>query len=94
MLTLKTIRTMKTTDQKLPYRISEYIKDHFREDFLFELKQSKQLKGRWYYIVEITKDNYIHTLRFDEDGNLIKDETDEAFPPDGHEDQGFGDIKE
>jgi len=30
----KVLYIMKTTTQKLPYRISEYIKDHFREVFI------------------------------------------------------------
>ena len=85
---------MKTTNQKLPYRISEYIKDHFREDFLFEVKEVKQLKGRWFYTIEVTKDTYIHTLKFDEEGELIKDEADQAFPPDVHEGPSFEEIPE
>jgi hypothetical protein len=85
---------MKSSKSQLPYPISEYIKDHFRDDFLFEVKESTQVKGRWYYTIEITKDNYIHTLKFDEDGKLIKDQADEAFPPDVHEDPGFGEIEE
>jgi hypothetical protein len=85
---------MKTTNQKLPYRISEYVKDHFREDFLFEVKEAKQVKGHWYYAVEVTKDDYIHRLRFNEDGELIKDEADQAFPPDVHEGSTFEDIPE
>lgn len=85
---------MKTTNQKLPYQISEYIKNHFRDDFLFEVKEEKQIKGRWYYTLQVTKDNYIHTLKFNEDGELIKDEADQAFPPDVHEGPTFVDIPE
>lgn len=85
---------MKTTNQKLPYRISEYVKDHFREDFLFEVKEARQIKGHWYYTVEVTKDDYIHRLKFNEDGELIKDEADQAFPPDVNEEPTFEDIPE
>jgi len=85
---------MKTTNQKLPYRISEYINDHFQEDFLFEVKDARQLKGHWYYTIEVTKDNYIHILNFNEHGELIKDEADQAFPPDVHEGSAFEDIPE
>ncbi|MBA4053574.1 MAG: hypothetical protein C0490_02580 [Marivirga sp.] len=84
---------MKTTNQKLPYRISEYIKDHFREDFLFEVKEAKQ-KGHWYYTIEVTKDNYIHTLKFDEKGELVRDQADQAFSPDVHEGPTFEEIPE
>lgn len=85
---------MKTNNQKLPYQITEYIKEHFREDFLFEVKEVRQIKGHWYYTIEVTKDNYSHTLRFSENGELIKDEADQTFPPDVHEEPTFEDISE
>jgi hypothetical protein len=85
---------MKTTNQKLPYRISEYIKDHFQEDFLFEVKEARQIKGHWNYTVQVTKDNYIQTLRFNEEGELIKEEADQAFPPDVHDEPTCEDTLE
>ena len=83
---------MNTKNRKLPYSISEYIKEHFREDFLAEVKETRQWNGRWYYTIEITKDDYIHTLKFNEDGKLITDEADHAFPPDAHEGPAFEDV--
>jgi hypothetical protein len=85
---------MNAKDEKLPYGISEYITEHFREDFLFEVKEVKKLKGHVYYTVEVTKDNYIHTLKFDENGKLVKEKADQAFPEDIHEEPGFGDVPE
>ncbi|MEX1238928.1 MAG: hypothetical protein WEB30_04395 [Cyclobacteriaceae bacterium] len=85
---------MNAKDQKLPYGISEYIKEHFREDFLLDVKAVKRLKSHVYYVIEVTKDNYIHTLKFDENGNLMKDDADQAFPEDSHEEPGFGDVPE
>ena len=79
-------------NRRLPYKASEYIKNHFREEFLFELKETKQIDGHWFYTVEVTKDDYIHTLRFDDQGALVKKEEDEAFPTDMHEAQGFDDL--
>jgi len=76
-------------DQKLPFNVSEYIKEHFREDFLFDVKEVKQSKGHWYYTVEITKDDYIHTITFNERGEVVKDEAEQAFPPDGHDEPGY-----
>jgi len=85
---------MKSTDVKLPYGISEYIKEHFREDFLFDVKEVTKVKGHTYFTVEVSKDNYIHTLKFNENGDVIKDEADQAFPPDVHEEPGYENIPE
>ncbi len=78
---------MKTIIQgrKLPYGISEYIRNHFTEDFLFEVKDFRKVKGNWEYMVEVTKDDIIHTLRFDERGVLVREEAEPAFPPDSHD---------
>lgn len=85
---------MKTNNPGIPHRMSEYIKEHFREDFLFEVKDVRQRNGHWYYTVEVTKDNYIHTLKFNEDGELMKEEADQAFPPDVHDEPTLEDIPE
>jgi hypothetical protein len=82
------------TDQEIPLGISSYIGDHFKEDFLFEVKGVKQIKGHSIYTVEVSKDDYIHTLRFNEDGTLIEEKAEQAFPPDIHEEQTSGDIPE
>ena len=89
---LSNIKTMHFSDQRIPYRISDYINEHFREDFLFEVKSIKEEKGHTFYTIEVSKDDYIHVLRFNEDGQLLKEETDPAFPLD--EEQGFGEVPE
>lgn len=78
--------------EKLPHKITEYITGHFREDFLFEVKEIKQAKDHTFYTIEVSKDNYIDTLRFNEDGVLIQDESDEAFPAEAHDEAGFGNV--
>jgi len=80
--------------QKIPAKISDYIADHFREDFLFEVKAVKQIGGHVYYMIEVSKDNYVHSLRFNEDGDLVKEEADQAFPQDIHDEQTFEDVPE
>jgi hypothetical protein len=82
------------TDQRIPFGISDYINEHFKEDFLFDVNEVKEINGHPVYIVEVSKDNYIHTLRFNEDGTLLKEEADQAFPPDIHEEQIFRDVPE
>lgn len=77
---------MMTMDKtKLPYAATEYIAKRFREEFLFELKEHKQVKGQWIYVVEVSQDGYIHTLQFDDKGALVKEEADPAFPADAHD---------
>ncbi|MGC1239987.1 MAG: hypothetical protein WA874_00290 [Chryseosolibacter sp.] len=78
--------------EKLPHKITEYITGHFREDFLFEVKEIKQLKDHTFYTIEVSKDNYIDTLRFNENGVLVQDESDEAFPAEAHDEAGFGNV--
>jgi hypothetical protein len=81
-------------EDKIPRKISDYITDHFKEDFLFQLKEIKEIKGHIYYTVEIFKDDYTHTLKFNEDGTLLKEEDEQAFPPDIHEEPNFEEIPE
>lgn len=85
---------MKAKTEVIPYKISDYIKEHFREDFLFEVKEIRQVGKHSTYIVEVSKDDFIHSLRFDEDGDLIKEESEQAFLPDAHEGPTFEDIPE
>ncbi|MBL7847194.1 MAG: hypothetical protein JNL40_06985 [Cyclobacteriaceae bacterium] len=78
---------MKTTtgNQKLPYAISEYVIDRFREDFLFDLKERKQVGDRWHYTIEVSKDDVVYTFEFDDKGSLLKEESEPAFPADAHD---------
>ncbi len=76
---------MMTRDNvKLPYAVSEYIARRFREEFLFDLKEYRPGKG-WNYLVEVSKDGYIHSLYFDGKGALVNEQSDPAFPADPHE---------
>jgi hypothetical protein len=83
---------MTKNKERLPYKISDYITEHFREDFLFEVKEVRQIEDQTLYTIEVAKDDYIHTLIFDEDGHLIQDHADEAFPPDTRDEAGFSDV--
>jgi hypothetical protein len=76
----------------LPYKITEYVKEHFKEDFLFEVKDVRKIKNDWFYTVEVTKDNYIHTLKFNHNGEIMADEAQQAFPSDIHDELGFEDV--
>ena len=71
--------------QKIPVKVSDYITDHFKEDFLFEVTDVKKVGGRVYYIVEVSKDNYITTLKFNDAGDLVQEESNKAFQEDAHD---------
>lgn len=78
---------MKPKTQKLPQKISEYITGHFKEDFLFEVKDVRQEHNRMVYIIEVSKDGYINTLKFNQEGNLVWEESSKAFPEDPHDEK-------
>lgn len=78
--------------QAIPYKITDYVNEHFREDFLFEVKKIIQVKGHPQYEIEVSKDDYIHKLIFNENGELLRDETEQAFLPDEHEGPTFEDV--
>lgn len=85
---------MEGSAPKLPYGISTYIQDRFRDDFLCEVKAVKKVKGHPQYSLEVTKDDQIYLLEFNEAGKLLQEEAEEAFPPDGHDSLTLGDIPE
>ena len=88
----ETKNTMKKT--RIPFGISDYIKEHFKEDFLFDVKEVKTKDGASIFHVEVSKDNYIHKLKFNEEGTLLNENAEQAFPPDIHEQRGYEDPPE
>ena len=65
---------------KLPHRISEYITEHFRGSFLSEVMEHRDSQGRALYDVELSHEDVIYNLRFNEKGNLVTKTMEEAFP--------------
>jgi hypothetical protein len=66
--------------QALPHNISEYIREHFRGSFLSEVKERKDARGHLHYDVEVSHEGMIYTLEFDEQGDLVSKDIEEAFP--------------
>lgn len=73
-------------DVKIPYKISEYLQNHFREGFLFDVKKITDAHGRIFYNIEVDQDSMTFHLKFTEEGGLVKEEADPAFPQDPFED--------
>ncbi len=44
-------------EETIPYQISDYIREHFKEDFLFQVKDVKTINGHSTFVVEVSKDD-------------------------------------
>jgi hypothetical protein len=73
---------MKLNAVKLHPKIADYINTHFREDALFDIVDIQQAGKHKFYIIEVSKDDYIYTLKFNESGTLIDNNAELAFPDD------------
>lgn len=85
---------MKPSTIRIPQGIADYVKDRFREEFLFDVKSVVNVDGDTFYNVQVTKDGYIHALRFNANGQLVKEEADFAFPEDVYELRGIDSDRE
>lgn len=85
---------MENVTKKIPVAISDYITNHFKEDFLFEVRGISEHPGQKVYTVEVSKDNFIYTLKFDENGKLIHEDTTQAYPADMHDESGYDEMPE
>lgn len=83
---------MNKDNSKLPYKITAYINKHFREDFLFDVKEVRKEKGHVFYTIEISKDGNIHVLKFNGEGHLLSQEVELAFPDDDHDGNLYGEV--
>lgn len=78
--------TKKIESQNIPAEISEYIRKFFDESFLIDITKIKENDGSFYFNVEVSQDNIINHLKFNEKGSLIKTEIEPVIPIDPHED--------
>jgi len=83
---------MKPETQNLPPEASQYIQDEFREDFLFEVTEVREINGQPHYFVEVSKDGEVHLLHFNEKGKVIIDRIEDPFRPDPFEEPPFEEI--
>jgi hypothetical protein len=66
----------------IPAGISEYINQNFREDYLTDIQLVKDDKGIGFYYVDITHEDNIYHLKFNESGELIQKEIESVKYPD------------
>lgn len=55
----------------LPQRMSDYIQNYFRSEFITDVRTTRNHNGELIYIAEISHDNTLYNLRFDKSGNLL-----------------------
>ena len=60
---------------KLPLEISFFIFKNYYEGYLSNVKSVKDKYGHVYYKINLLENGVIHHLKFREEGNLIKHET-------------------
>ena len=83
---------MKPETQNLPAKALEYIQDFFHEDFMIEVKEVRKINGHLHYFVEVSKDEMIHPLHFNEQGNLIVAAPSDPYHADLLEEPPFDDL--
>ncbi|OFY88003.1 MAG: hypothetical protein A3F72_08520 [Bacteroidetes bacterium RIFCSPLOWO2_12_FULL_35_15] len=59
---------------ELPYEISEYLKENFREDFLTEIKKTTTNDGKVIYKVDVSNEDQLYHLKFNSKGLLMEKE--------------------
>ncbi|MDI1355211.1 MAG: hypothetical protein PSX36_09845 [bacterium] len=62
----------RSTHEELPHKISEFITNNFRGEFLSDIKKIRDKRGKDIYDVSISHDNTLHHLRFNALGVLIE----------------------
>lgn len=75
----------KKTKTELPYNISEYLKEHFREDFLTEIKETTNKEGHLIYEVNVSSQDSLYHLKFNSKGILIEKEMEPILELDDEE---------
>ncbi len=75
---------------KLPSEAAEYIRDHFREDYLVEVQAVQDKHGHPVFKVNLTQGDVIHHLRFNEKGHLMTHSAEPKFEEDYYENSFYG----
>ena len=77
-----------SSKKPIPAGISEYIREHFRNDFLTDIRAVKNKSGELFYYVDVTHDKNLFHLKFDAYGNLLLRETEPIMELDDEDEIG------
>lgn len=58
--------------ESIPIGINQYIHQHFKDDFLTDIRPVKNSKGENSWLVDVTHDSAIYHLVFDSKGVLVE----------------------
>lgn len=55
----------------VPEKLSHYLQDHFGKSFTSNIKKVKDKHGKYIYLAEVSKDDVLHHLKFNEHGGFV-----------------------
>lgn len=67
------------TNKAIPSGISEYIRKNFHAECLTEINKVNQKGGHFIYVVEVSHDDNLYHLRFNDKGVLMSNKAEPAF---------------
>ncbi len=76
--------------QKLPYEILAYIRNHFQEGYLSDVKSLKDKNGQTSFKIEVTQNEVVHQLEFNGLGKLTKNHSKPRYEEDYYEGSFYG----
>lgn len=79
---------------KLPHEVFTYIRDHFLDGHLVNVKTTKDEHGHLQFHVEVSENDVVHHLEYNEEGGLTKRWSDPAFDEDYYEGDYYGEREE
>jgi hypothetical protein len=68
-----------------PERISVYLKNHFDQPFISDVQRVKDKRGNVFFKVNVSDENTLYRLRFNEEGAMILKETEPLIELDDNE---------
>lgn len=68
-----------------PERISVYLKNHFDSPFISDVKRIKDKRGNIFYKVNVSDEDTLYRLRFNQEGAMILKETEPLIELDDNE---------
>jgi hypothetical protein len=75
---------------KVPYAASKYIREHYRGGYLSKVTPVTTKSGKTIFKVEVTENDVIHHLTFNEEGKLMDHRDDPVYDDDYFEGSFYG----
>ena len=69
------------TQPTMPSGINAYIRAHFKDDYLTDIRPYTSNQGHTYWFVDVTHDSTVYHLRFNSEGRLVEQDVDPISYP-------------